>query len=267
MDRDIPVFDAPEKAARGMATLLRHLEIRGRKPIGPREIPAAHPEAAGIIAAALAAGQKALDEHASKRLLSLYGIPVTREELVTQEEEAVRAACAIGFPVAAKACAWQIMHKSGKGLLALNLSSQDEVREAFQSIRAAAGADVPILIQEMVAGSREFMAGVTRFPGFGPCVLFGLGGVFAEALADRAFRAAPLSDTEAAEMLADIRAKALLSPFRGLPAADEAALTAILRAVGAIALAHPEIAEVDLNPLMIAGSRPVAADALIVLAP
>ena len=157
------------------------------------------------------------------------------------------------------------MHKSGLGLIALNIRTEEALREAFRSVREAAGKPIPVLIQQMVAGGREFVAGMTRFPGFGPCVLFGLGGVFTEALRDTSFRAAPLGPTEAEEMLADIRAKALLGEFRGLPAVDGPALAGILQAVGAIALLHPEIAEIDLNPIIIAGARPVVADALFVL--
>jgi acyl-CoA synthetase (NDP forming) len=265
MDHDVPVFDSPEKAARGMASLLRHLEIRGRKPIVTPALPQENPKAAGIIETALAAGQKALDEHQAKELLAAYGVPITREGIAANEDEAVKIANGIGFPVAVKACAWEIMHKSGRGLIALNIRTEEALRDAFRSIRAAAGKELPILIQEMVAGSREFVAGMTRFPGFGPCVLFGLGGVFTEALKDTAFRSAPLSAVEAEEMLTDIRAKALLGEFRGLPAVDLPALAGILQTVGAIALLHPEIAEIDLNPVIIAGSKPVIADALFVL--
>jgi hypothetical protein len=117
----------------------------------------------------------------------------------------------------------------------------------------------------MVEGSREFVAGMTRFPGFGPCVLFGLGGVFAEALKDTVFRSAPLCSAEAEEMLSDIRTHELLGPFRGLPAVNRTALNSILQAVGFIALLHPEIAEIDCNPIIIAGTQPVVADALFVL--
>ncbi|MBU2234200.1 MAG: acetate--CoA ligase family protein [Proteobacteria bacterium] len=264
MDHDVPVFDSPEKAAWGMVTLLRHKEIRERKPIVKPVLPAENPEAARIIRTALAAGQKALDERQAKQVLAAYGVPVTREEIATTEDEAVKNARRIGFPVAVKSCAWEIMHKSGRGLIALNIQTEDALRTAFQTIREAAGQEIPILVQEMISGSREFVAGMTRFPGFGPCVLFGLGGVFTEALKDTSFRSAPLSRTEAEEMLFDIRAKELLGEFRDLPAVDCTALAGILQAVGAIALIHSDIAEIDLNPLIIAGSKPVVADALFV---
>jgi len=265
MDQDIPVFDSPEKAARGMASLLRHKEIRERKPFTNPTMPAEHPEAAKIIRVALAAGQRALDERQAKQFLAVYGVPVTREQISGTEDEAVKIANGIGFPVAVKACAWEIMHKSGRGLIVLNIRTEGALREAFRSVREAAGKPIPVLIQEMVAGGREFVAGMTRFPGFGPCILFGLGGVFTEALQDTCMRSAPLSAVEAEEMLSDIRAKALLDKFRGLPAVDGPALAGILQAVGAIALLHREIAEIDLNPIIIAGSRPVVADALFVL--
>jgi acetyltransferase len=265
MDNDIPVFDSPEKAARGMASLLRYLEIRRRKSTVTPVLPPASLAAAEIIRLALAAGQRALDEHQAKQLLAAYGVSVTREQISGTEDEAVKIANGIGFPVAVKACAWEIMHKSGLGLIALNIRTEGALREAFRSVREAAGKSIPILIQEMVTGGREFVAGMTRFPGFGPCVLFGLGGVFTEALQDTCMRSAPLGAVEAEEMLTDIRAKALLGEFRGLPAVDGPALAGILQAVGAIALLHPEIAEIDLNPVIIAGSKPIVADALFVL--
>lgn len=264
-DHGIPVFDSPEKAAQGIASLLRHKEIRERKAIVRPELPEENPSASKIIAEAIATGQKALNEHQAKKILAAYGIPVTKEVLVATEDEAVKIARRIGFPVAAKACSWEIMHKSGKGLIALNIPSEVPLRDAFRSIRRAAGQTVPILVQAMIPGGREFVAGMTRLAGFGPCILFGLGGAFTEAFRDTTLRSAPLSETEAEEMLFDIRAKALLGKFRGLPAADTQALTRILQGLGVIALRHREIAEIDLNPVIVAGSRPVVADALFIL--
>ncbi|PKN04965.1 MAG: CoA-binding protein [Deltaproteobacteria bacterium HGW-Deltaproteobacteria-9] len=264
-DNDIPVFDSPEKAARAMASFLRHKEIRDRKTIVPPALPDRSDAAAQIIKEALQHEQQALDEFQAKRILSMYGIRTAREMLAGTAGEAVQAAREIGYPVAAKACSWEIMHKTGKGLIALNLQTEKEVRRALQSIRQAAGANVPVLIQEMLSGAREFVAGMTRFDGFGPCVLFGLGGVLTEALKDTALRSAPLSAVEAQEMLTDIRAGKLIGEFRGMPAVDTAAIAGILQGVGFIALLHPEIAEIDLNPIIIAGSAPVVADALFVL--
>ena len=264
-ENDIPVFDSPEKAARAMASFLKHMEIRDRKTIVPPVLPDRSDPAGQIIKTALEVGQKALDEFQAKQILSIYGIPVTREILAMTADEVLQAAREIGYPVAMKACSWEIMHKTGKGLIALNLQTDEEVRRALRSIRKAAGSDIPVLIQEMVSGNREFVAGMTRFPGFGPCVLFGLGGVLTEALKDTTFRSAPLSMTEAEEMILDIRAKKLVGAFRGMPAVDTTALATILQGVGFIALLHPEITEIDLNPMIITGSNPVVADALFVL--
>jgi len=218
-----------------------------------------------LIAAALVRGQRALDEHEGKRLLAAYGIPVTREKLVMREEEAIRAAADIGYPVVLKGCSWDIMHKTGKGLIQLSLQGEEEVAGAFRAIRSSAGKDIGVLVQEMIMGSREFVMGMTRFPGFGPVLLFGLGGIFTEALKDTAFRSAPISISDAEDMIGDIRAAGLLEEFRGMPAANIASLTGILQKLGFIAMLHPEIAEMDLNPVIIAGSEPVVADALVVI--
>ncbi len=264
-DNNIPVFDAPEKAARGMLCLLRHKEIRERKAYVPAVLPPKSPEAEKIILDAVAFGQKALDEAAAKRVLALYGIPVTKERIAVSLDEALAAASTIGYPVALKACDWEIMHKSGKGLIALNIKTEEELRVAFAAIRQAAGRDVPILVQEMLAGGRELVVGMTRFPGFDPCILFGLGGIFTEVLKDNTLRLAPLSAADAEEMQDDIKGKALLAAFRGMPAADRTALSGIIQTLGFIALLHPEIAEIDLNPVILTGANPVVADALFVL--
>jgi acetate---CoA ligase (ADP-forming) len=265
-DNNIPVFDAPEKAARAMLSLLRHKAIRERKAFTPPAMPPQSPEAAKIIRQAITRGQKALDESAAKQVIALYGIPVTRERLVFSCDEATAAAAAaIGYPVALKACDWEIMHKSGKGLIALNVRTEEDLRSAFAAIRQAAGRDVPVLVQEMLAGGRELVVGMTRFPGFDPCILFGLGGIFTEVLKDNTLRLAPLSTADAEEMLDGIKGKAILDAYRGMPAADRTALASIVQTLGFIALLHPEIAEIDLNPVILNGVNPVVADALFVL--
>jgi acyl-CoA synthetase (NDP forming) len=265
-DTNTPVFYSPENAARALGTLYHYKQIRERKTPGKIDIPAVSKQALRLIKQAQDNGQKALDEYAAKKLLAGYGVPVTKEVLALTKTEALEAAKKIGYPVALKACSWEIMHKSGKGLIALNIENATQLKDNFQSIQKAAGKPVPVLVQEMLHGDREFLAGMTRFAGFGPCVVFGLGGVFTEIYRDTVIRLAPLSDVDVEEMFADIRAKNLLQEFRGMPQVNTEKLSKIIQAVGNISLLHPEIAEIDLNPIIISGAKPVIADALIVLA-
>lgn len=266
LDHGIPVFDSPEKASRAMAMLFRYKEIRERKQISRGELPAVAVQAQEIIATAAAKQQKTLSEYESKQLLAAYGIPVTGDRLALSEEAAVAAALDVGFPVVLKGCVADVAHKTEKGLVHLGLTSAEEVRRAYRAVSQEVGGEIPVLVAKMLKRGRELLVGMTRFPAFGPCIMLGLGGVFAEASRDITFRAAPLCETEAEEMLHDIRAKAIFGEFRGMPAVDTAALVKILVALGQLALLHPEIAEIDINPVIIDGSMPVAVDALVVLA-
>jgi acetyltransferase len=264
-DTNTPVFYSPENAARALGSLYRYKQIRERKTPSKTDLPIANKQALRLIKQAQANGQRALDEHAAKKLLAAYGVPVTKEVLASTKTEALGAARKIGYPVALKACSWEIMHKSGKGLIALNIENATQLKDNFQSVRKAAGKPVPVLVQEMLHGDREFLAGMTRFAGFGPCVVFGLGGVFTEIYRDTTIRLAPLGDVDVEEMFADLRARNLLHEFRGMPQVNTEKLNKIIQAVGNISLLHPEIAEIDLNPIIVSGANPVVADALIVL--
>ena len=264
-DNNVPVYDSPERAARALISLYQYSLIKKRKTAVSPALPPVNETAANIVREARARGQKALDEYEAKKLLAAYGIPVVREMPAATEPAALAAAKELGYPVALKACSWEIIHKSGKGLIALNVENEEMLKKEFKNIQQAAGKAVPVLVQKMIAGSREFLAGMTRFAGFGPCVVFGLGGIFTEALRDTTIRLAPLALAEAQEMITDIRAQKLLGEFRGMPMVNTDALAFILQAIGFIALAHPEIAEIDLNPIIIEEDKPVVADALIVL--
>jgi acetyltransferase len=264
-DTNTPVFYSPENAARALGSLYHYKQIRERKPLCKIDLPAISKLATRLIKQAKANGQKALDEHAAKKLLAAYGVPVTKEAMASTKAEALDAARKIGYPVALKACSWEIMHKSGKGLIALNIENATQLKDSFRSIRKAAGKPVPVLVQEMLRGNREFLAGMTRFAGFGPCVVFGLGGVFTEIYSDTTIRLAPLADADVEEMFADIRARKLLQEFRGMPPVKIDKLCKIIRAVGNISILHPDISEIDLNPIIISGANPVVADALIML--
>ena len=175
-----------------------------------------------IIDQALAQGRNSLSEFDSKKILAAYGLPVSREELAGDAAAAVEAAGRIGYPVAVKANAPGLAHKTERGLVKLNLVNADQVKTAVGELAAELG-DEPagFLVQEMVSGDREFVLGLNRDPLFGPAVMFGLGGVFTEALAQVAFRTAPLSRAQADDMLHETRAGKLLGPIRGMKPVDE----------------------------------------------
>ena len=221
---------------------------------------------ARLLAEAAARGQTVLAEHEAKRVLGAYGLPVTREILVTRRAEVGPAAAAVGYPVALKVSSPVVPHKSEEGLVRLAVADEAAALEAFDALAATlAGRPGGVLVQEMGPGRRELAVGLMRDPDFGPCVMFGLGGVFTEALGDAVFRRAPLDAADAADMLEEIRGRRLLTEIRGLPAADREALAGILIALGQIGLDHEAIGEIDLNPVILAQARPVVADALIVL--
>jgi len=222
-----------------------------------------------IIRAARARGEKTLSEHDSKRVLAAYDVPTTREALVKNVAEAVAAAKKIGWPVVLKACSAEEAHKTEKGLVAVGLGAERELREAFAAMAKRAGKDYrgAWLVQEMVKGSREIMIGMVRDPQFGPSVMFGLGGIFTEILQDVAFRVAPLRKRDALALTRAIRGHRILDAVRGMKAVDTDSLCHSLMAVGQVALDHPDIAEIDVNPLIVRGDKPVAVDALIVLRP
>ncbi len=263
---DVPVYDSPEKAARALSALLKYDTILQRLKDSPDASPLQkNDEAERILREAKRLGQRVLDEYQSKRLLGAYGLPVSKEMLIQKESELAEAIATLGFPVVLKACSSDIPHKTGKGLIYLRLNSLDECHEAFGNIRKSAGRDVPVLVSAMAKGEREFMAGFLRHELFGEVVLFGLGGIFAETIGDTTFRLAPISANEAKHMIRDIRHAGLLDELRGLPAVDEALLANIIRSLGAIGVHHPDIREIDINPILVEGSRPVIVDALIVL--
>ena len=225
----------------------------------------ADPKACDILAQAVKNGQKALDEYRAKQLLAAYGIPVPREILCHDAADAVAAAETIKFPVVVKACDPEILHKTEKNLVYLQVPDAAGVRKAFQAVQAGAGRPVPVLVGEMIAGRREILVGVTKDAQFGHCVAFGVGGIFTEALNDVTYRMAPVGQGEAAEMVHDLRARKLLAATRGMPAVDAEALAGIVSVISRLPVLHPEILEIDLNPLILQGALPVAVDALIAL--
>jgi succinyl-CoA synthetase beta subunit len=219
------------------------------------------------IETAITNGQRALSEYQSKQYLQSFGIPVTRETLVQTADEAVTAAEQIGFPVALKACSPELMHKSETGGILLNLATADAIERAYAEIQTKI--QIPLdgyIVQEMLEGSRELVVGMIRDPQFGVCVMLGLGGVMAEILKDTVFRVAPFDKTEAMDMIDELQSKEMLKAFRGQQPADLETLCQALIAVGRIGLEEERIAEIDINPMIIApDGRITAADALLIL--
>ena len=219
-----------------------------------------------VIEAALKRGAKNLSEFESKQVLADYGIPVTVEKTAASLEQALRSAHEIGYPVALKASGANLLHKTEDDLIRLNLTDDIQLERAYQDITVEKKLNISeVLIQEMLPGNRELMAGLKRDAQFGPCVVFGLGGVLTEILEDVAIRVAPLSTYDALDMMTAIRAKKILEAFRGKPPVDRDALAELLVTLGTIGLENDAVSEIDINPIKLVQGKPRAVDALVVL--
>lgn len=210
--------------------------------------------------------QAALSEHEAKELLAGFGVPVSRETVVQTADQAVAAAAEIGHPTVLKLCGAAILHKTEIGGVKLGLVGDDAVRVAAIELLEAGPDGAELLVAEQVAGNRELIAGVTIDPQFGPTLMFGVGGIFAELLGDVVFRLLPASDDDIRGMLDDLANPGILDEFRGEPAVDRDALVTALAGIAACATSRDDIDSIDVNPLIVSDGRPVAVDALVVLA-
>jgi acyl-CoA synthetase (NDP forming) len=238
-------FTYPESAARALGLAAERAEWL-RQPSGSfPELDGVEPEAARqVVEAALAGSTETwLEPAATRRLLRAYGIPLVPERTATTVNEAVDAASALGFPVVVKSAAAGA-HKTESGGVALDLRDPEQVRAAVQRI------GLPVLVQRFVKGGAELLAGLVQDPMFGPLVAFGPGGVLAELIGDAGFRIAPLTDAEARDLVLSGKAGKLVGGFRGTPAADEDALVDLLLRLARLADDLPEVAELDLNPVV-----------------
>ena len=253
----IPTYPHPEIPAR----IIRHAlayEAWRREPIGQvSHYPDAELETAKVICAKALCdrGPGWLTTGETQALLSSMKLPLALSGVATSVEDAVKQARAIGFPVAVKLASHTIMHKTEVGGVRLNLTDEQSVRDAFEAIRTRLAQDHKldamegVLVQPMLSGGVEVMAGMTRDPSFGPLIAFGLGGIHVEILGDVQFRVAPLTDRDAAAMVRGIKGHRLLQGYRGQPPADVKALEEILLRIDRLVEAIPEISELDLNPI------------------
>ncbi len=260
LEDDSPVasFPYPESAARALGFAAARSEWL-RQPAGT--VPVLDridcPAARAVIEEA---GEGWLTPESARRLLEAYGVPVVSEREAATVEEAVAAASELGFPVVVKTAAAGA-HKTESGGVALDLRDEEQVAAAVERIGA------PVVVQSFVSGGAELLAGIVQDPVFGPLVAFGPGGVLAELIGAAAFRLAPLTDSDAKELVQAGKAGRLVRGFRGAPAADEAALADLLHRLSALAEDLPEVAELDLNPVIALPDRCVAVDARIRIEP
>jgi acyl-CoA synthetase (NDP forming) len=216
-------------------------------------------------------GRRLLTEIETKQILENAGIRTTAARLATSAEEAAGLAAAIGFPVVLKIASSDIVHKSDSGGVTLDLRDEDAVRAAYQQIRAAVQAAEPgaridgVAVQPMARPGVEVIVGVSRDPQFGSLLMFGLGGVLVELLEDVSFRLIPITPRDARQMLGEIRAHALLEGYRGREPVSLDAIEQLLLSVSKLIDEHPEIAELDLNPVIAYRDGVVAVDARAVV--
>jgi acyl-CoA synthetase (NDP forming) len=267
----VPVFASPEPAARALARAAGYAAWR-RRP--PGSMPA-------LDDCDLDAAQRQVDRHLARSpeggwlppkavsdLLAATGVALVADREVAGAEEAAEAAAALGFPVALKATGPEIVHKSDIGGVALGLASPEEVVTAYQGMADRLGPRMTgALVQQMAGTGVETIVGVVQDPLFGPLLLFGMGGTATELLGDRSFRILPVTDEDAAELVRSLRSSPLLFGYRGAPEADVAALEDLLQRVARLAGTIPEIAELDLNPVIISPTGAIAVDARLLLRP
>jgi acetyl coenzyme A synthetase (ADP forming)-like protein len=261
--RTVPAYPLPEPAAVALGRAAAHAEWR-RRPVGVLpDLPGVDVDAGrAVIDRALGDRDDAwLDQADGVALCEAFGIPVAPVRHATTADEAAAAAEAMGFPLAMKSGAADLVHKSDVGGVRLGLITADEVREAFGAMEAALGDSLGgVVLQPMVAPGIETIVGVTQDPSFGPLVLFGMGGVTAELVRDTALRLVPLTDVDASELVRSLRSSPILFGYRGTAPSDVAALEDLLLRVGRLADELPEVRELDCNPVLVGPTGVVAVD-------
>lgn len=224
-----------------------------------------------VFAQAKKEGRKYLLEPEAKALCQEYGIPVTKFKVATSVEEAVKFAEGIGYPVVLKIVSPEVIHKFDVGGVVLNLKNASEVKDAYDRIIKSVKKHKPeakivgVLVQEMAPASTEVIVGATKDPQFGPALMFGLGGIFVEVLKDVTFRIAPITEDDAKEMITEVKAYPILKGFRGQPPADIDAIANILLSTSKLVMEHPEIKELDLNPIIVYEKGAKTVDARVIL--
>ena len=268
----IPAYVFPESAARALDALCRQREWADRPIDQSPLLEVDQDTAAGIMEKVKQEGRTKLSEAEALQICEAYGICTATSRVAGNIEEAVSIANDAGYPVVMKIVSRDVIHKSDAGGVMIDIPDEAGVRSAYDRIIANISSAVPdaridgILVQQMVSGGRETIAGIARDSLFGPLIMFGLGGIYVEVLRDVVFRVAPLRVSDARDMISGIRGSKLLGEIRGQPAVDKEALISTLRRISQIATDFPEIEEMDINPLLAFSSKAIAVDCRIRIA-
>jgi acyl-CoA synthetase (NDP forming) len=270
--RLVAEIPSPERAATALGRVCGYAQWRRRALLPAREPeePSDHPVIREIVDAKLASSPEGgwLELDQATRLLTACGLPVLPARPATSAAAAATVAAATGFPVALKARAGDLVHKSDVGGVALGLNDPEAVRAAYQTMQARLGARMGgAVIQPMAAPGVEAITGLATDPEFGPVVMVGLGGVMTDLLRDRQFAVPPLEPGAAGAMVASLRAAPLLDGYRGAPKADRQALVTVVEAVARVAEEVPELVELDLNPILVGPAGALAVDCKARIAP
>ena len=275
-DAGIPTYATPERAVRSFAVLCdyaRNLKLLQEIPSRfLRDVATEENKAKELIAKSLDKENGFLQEVESKRLLAFYGIPVTRTEVAESVEEALRLALDMDYPLVMKILSPDIVHKTEAHGIRTDIRNEQELREAYKKVTEAARAYNPdaeirgVTLQPMVQKADvELLIGAKRDAIFGPVILFGMGGIFAEVIGDRNIGLAPLNRTLARRLMEKTKAYKLLNGYRNLPKADLGLLEQLLVCLSHLLVDFPEISELDMNPVLVKDGKPLTVDARILL--
>lgn len=264
LSHGIPVFDEISRAVECMAVLFTHRKAPEWDTYSQDKTRGEEPPCAEIDHL-LSNHEGTLDEHLSKTILRLHGIPTVEERIVRSVEECMSTAKEFGFPVVLKGLLPGAVHKTERGLICLGISTPDIAHNCYLELIQKVAIHGKVLLQKQLRGSVELMAGLIKDPLFGTCIMLGVGGFMAELFRDTVFAMAPLTERDALLLIGQLKNQKLLEGYRGEPPVNRRALAEILIKLGNFGLDHPRISEIDINPLMNTPDGLIAVDATIVL--
>jgi len=269
----VPSYPFPERAVGALGAMYRYGQWRKEPEVAIESFDVDRDAVAALLAQIRAEGRQAIGDAEAQTILKAYGITTPQSSVAETPEEAIAYCEQIGYPVVLKIASPDILHKSDVGGIIVGVQNADEVREGFATLIQRAKEHRPdatlwgVQVQEMVRDAREIIIGMNRDPQFGPLVMFGLGGIYVEVLKDVAFRVAPMSAPQARQMVESIRAYALLTGVRGQAPSDLDAIVDTILRVSQLVTDFDEIAELDINPLLVRdeGQGAVAVDMRLIL--